>query len=81
MPFSPLGKGFLTGKIDENTQFDKSAGGCATQPVGDGRNPARWRREREKSRTGTARARATARSTAAPGCFDSGKTWRPGGTR
>jgi len=24
VPFSPLGKGFLTGAIDENTQFDKS---------------------------------------------------------
>jgi aryl-alcohol dehydrogenase-like predicted oxidoreductase len=24
VPFSPLGKGFLTGKIDENTQFEKS---------------------------------------------------------
>ena len=24
VPFSPLGKGFLTGKIDENTSFDKS---------------------------------------------------------
>ena len=24
MPFSPLGKGFLTGAIDENTTFDKS---------------------------------------------------------
>lgn len=24
VPFSPLGKGFLTGKIDENTQFDSS---------------------------------------------------------
>lgn len=24
IPFSPLGKGFLTGKIDENTQFDKT---------------------------------------------------------
>ena len=24
VPFSPLGKGFLTGKIDEHTQFDKS---------------------------------------------------------
>jgi aryl-alcohol dehydrogenase-like predicted oxidoreductase len=24
VPFSPLGKGFLTGKIDENTQFDPS---------------------------------------------------------
>ena len=24
VPFSPLGKGFLTGKIDANTQFDKS---------------------------------------------------------
>lgn len=24
VPFSPRGKGFLTGKIDENTQFDKS---------------------------------------------------------
>ena len=23
VPFSPLGRGFLTGKIDENTQFDK----------------------------------------------------------
>ena len=23
VPFSPLGKGFLTGKIDENTKFDK----------------------------------------------------------
>ena len=22
VPFSPLGKGFLTGKIDENTKFD-----------------------------------------------------------
>ena len=24
VPFSPLGKGFLTGKIDENTTFDSS---------------------------------------------------------
>ncbi len=24
VPFSPLGKGFLTGKIDENTKFDKN---------------------------------------------------------
>lgn len=24
VPFSPLGKGFLTGEIDENTQFDRS---------------------------------------------------------
>jgi aryl-alcohol dehydrogenase-like predicted oxidoreductase len=24
VPFSPLGRGFLTGKIDVNTQFDKS---------------------------------------------------------
>lgn len=24
VPYSPLGKGFLTGKIDENTKFDKS---------------------------------------------------------
>jgi len=24
VPFSPLGKGFLTGKINENTAFDKS---------------------------------------------------------
>ncbi|HEU4904287.1 MAG TPA: aldo/keto reductase [Flavisolibacter sp.] len=24
VPFSPLGKGFLTGKIDENTQFEKT---------------------------------------------------------
>ena len=24
MPYSPLGKGFLTGKIDENTKFDSS---------------------------------------------------------
>ena len=24
VPFSPLGRGFLTGKIDENTEFDKS---------------------------------------------------------
>ncbi|MDP4176577.1 MAG: aldo/keto reductase, partial [Bacteroidota bacterium] len=24
VPFSPLGKGFLTGKIDENTKFEKS---------------------------------------------------------
>jgi aryl-alcohol dehydrogenase-like predicted oxidoreductase len=24
VPYSPLGRGFLTGKIDENTQFDKS---------------------------------------------------------
>src|ERR1700740_2399044 len=24
VPFSPLGKGFLTGKIDQNTKFDKS---------------------------------------------------------
>jgi aryl-alcohol dehydrogenase-like predicted oxidoreductase len=24
VPFSPLGKGFLTGKIDENTEFDKT---------------------------------------------------------
>jgi aryl-alcohol dehydrogenase-like predicted oxidoreductase len=24
VPFSPLGRGFLTGKIDENTQFDRT---------------------------------------------------------
>jgi aryl-alcohol dehydrogenase-like predicted oxidoreductase len=24
VPFSPLGRGFLTGKIDENTTFDSS---------------------------------------------------------
>ena len=24
VPFSPLGKGFLTGKIDKNTAFDKN---------------------------------------------------------
>ena len=24
VPFSPLGKGFLTGKIDENTRFDST---------------------------------------------------------
>jgi aryl-alcohol dehydrogenase-like predicted oxidoreductase len=24
VPFSPLGKGFLTGKISENTQFEKT---------------------------------------------------------
>jgi aryl-alcohol dehydrogenase-like predicted oxidoreductase len=24
LPFGPLGKGFLTGRIDENTTFDKS---------------------------------------------------------
>ena len=24
MPYSPLGKGFLTGKIDENTTFDST---------------------------------------------------------
>ena len=24
VPFSPLGRGFLTGKIDENTEFDSS---------------------------------------------------------
>src|SRR5205823_14274137 len=24
VPFSPLGKGFLTGKIDEKTEFDKT---------------------------------------------------------
>ena len=24
VPFSPLGKGFLTGKIDENTTFDST---------------------------------------------------------
>ena len=24
MPYSPLGKGFLTGKIDENAKFDSS---------------------------------------------------------
>ena len=24
VPFSPLGKGFLTGKIDENTEFDST---------------------------------------------------------
>jgi aryl-alcohol dehydrogenase-like predicted oxidoreductase len=24
VPYSPLGKGFLTGKIDENTKFDSN---------------------------------------------------------
>ena len=52
MPFSPLGKGFLTGKIDENTTFDSDrlpqrraalhAGGAQGEP-GAGRPAARDR--------------------------------------
>jgi aryl-alcohol dehydrogenase-like predicted oxidoreductase len=38
VPFSPLGKGFLTGKIDENTKFDASdfAGGSEGESGGGG---------------------------------------------
>ena len=45
VPFSPLGRGFLTGKIDENTNFDKNDfrntraavyGGCAKGESGCG---------------------------------------------
>ena len=59
MPFSPLGKGFLTGKIDENTTFDSSdfrntvprfdAGGSEGEPGV--RRPARPRSRSGRSAT------------------------------
>ena len=59
VPFSPLGKGFLTGKIDENTTFDEHrlpqhrpalhAGGAQGEPGA--RRPARQRSRERKSAT------------------------------
>jgi aryl-alcohol dehydrogenase-like predicted oxidoreductase len=56
VPFSPLGKGFLTGKIDEKTTFDKTdfpqhrsalyAGGAEGEP-GRGRSASQDRGEEE----------------------------------
>jgi aryl-alcohol dehydrogenase-like predicted oxidoreductase len=77
VPFSPLGKGFLTGKIDETTTFDSDgfpqhpaalhAGGAQGEP-GAGRSAARDR--------GSANRRRPRRSRS-PGC------WRrsPGSSR
>ena len=68
VPFSPLGKGFLTGKIDESTTFDSTdfrnivpalhAGG----PQGE---PGAGRSARPASRRGSRRRRRRSRS---PGC-------------
>jgi aryl-alcohol dehydrogenase-like predicted oxidoreductase len=33
VPFSPLGKGFLTGKIDENTTFDTAPTSAIASPA------------------------------------------------
>jgi len=48
VPFSPLGRGFLTGKIDENTAFDRNdfPGGAEGQPGAD-RGAARARPSQE----------------------------------
>ena len=69
VPFSPLGKGFLTGKIDENTTFDEHrlpqhrpplhAGGPQGEP-GAGR-PARRDRRPEGRDPGADRPRLAAR--------------------
>ena len=72
VPFSPLGKGFLTGKIDENTTFDSTdfrsiapalhAGGSEGEP-GAGRSAWRDRRT-EEGDAGPDRARVAARAEA-----------------
>ncbi len=66
VPFSPLGKGFLTGKIDENTTFDSSrlpqhapalhAGGAQGEP-GAGRSARRRSRSRSRRRPPRSRSR------------------------
>jgi aryl-alcohol dehydrogenase-like predicted oxidoreductase len=58
VPYSPLGKGFLTGKIDENTKFDSSdfrstpaalhAGGSQGESGAD-RSARQHRRKRKKA--------------------------------
>ena len=44
VPFSPLGRGFLTGKIDETTTFDPTdfRNSCPLHPGGPQGQPARW---------------------------------------
>ena len=88
VPFSPLGKGFLTGKIDENTSFDQGrlpqhrppllTGGPQGEP-GAGRSArldrggARRRpRRRSRSRGCWRRSRGSCRSRAPPSCI----AWR-----
>ena len=65
VPFSPLGKGFLTGKIDENTTFDstdfrnvvprftrgESEGESGVRRLADRRSPNGRRRRRRRSRS------------------------------
>ena len=68
VPFSPLGKGFLTGKIDENQTFDKTdirssiprftPGGPQGEP-GAGRSPGRHR-QGQKCNTSADRASVAA---------------------
>ena len=68
VPFSPLGAGFLTGKIDENTKFDPTdfrnhrasllARGAQGQ-YGSGR-PGQGRRGTQRRDAGTSRARLAA---------------------
>ena len=69
VPYSPLGKGFLTGKIDENTTFDStdfrstSAALHAGGPQGESGPGRSARRDRRSERT---RRRRRSRS---PGCW------------
>ena len=69
VPFSPLGKGFLTGKIDENTTFDKDDFRNTLPrftPGGPEGEPGPGRPAGEARRTGRRRRPPRSRS---PGCW------------
>ena len=88
VPFSPLGKGFLTGKIDENTTFDstdfrntvprftpeaRKANQALVDLLGaDRRNGRRRRRPRSRSPGCSPRSRGSCRSPAPRSCI----AWR-----
>ena len=90
VPFSPLGKGFLTGTIDENTTFDSTdfrnivprfspEARKANQALVDRarrRSPRARRRRRRRSRSPGCwrRSRGSCRSPAPPSCIGSRRT-------
>ena len=86
VPFSPLGKGFLTGKIDENTTFDstdfrntvprfspeapKGESGVRRSARRASRSGRRRRRRRSRSRGCSRRSRGSCRFPARRSCTD-----------
>ena len=93
VPFSPLGKGFLTGKIDENTTFDEHGlpqhrpplrpGGAPGEPRvrraarAASRSGRARRRRRSRSRGSSPRSRGSSRSPARRSCTASRRTSPP----